>query len=155
MFVSFRARRYTLVKGSINFNNDTAPVCLPNANSTYDPDELCTLSGFGQINATDKTSSTLLWAVKVPIIPSRDCKKESIRGRLVKNGMICAGGLDGTGGFRGQCKGDSGGPLTCNDPEDDDEAVLFGLVSWGSCGDKPGVLVDVKYYLQWIHDNLE
>ena len=58
--------------------------------------------------------------------------------------MLCAGeeGKD-------SCKGDSGGPLTC-------DGYHCGVVSWGygcALAAYPGVYTQTSYFVDWIIDN--
>ena len=57
-------------------------------------------------------------------------------------------------GSKDSCQGDSGGPLVCND---NNKAVLYGLVSWGiDCAKKgkPGVYTNVFPLLDWIAETI-
>lgn len=68
-------------------------------------------------------------------------------GATVTNNMVCSGWL-GVGG-RGQCNGDSGGPLIHN-------GVVVGITSWGyKCAESyyPGVNTRVSRFTPWIQAN--
>ena len=81
--------------------------------------------------------------------------------RLIQNGMICAGYMDGR---RDACQGDSGGPLACIKRVQNasvfhnENWYLNGVVSWGiGCGTfkRPGVYADVGYFEDWIWRKVE
>ena len=90
--------------------------------------------------------------VMVPTITNDACNNKTAYDGQITHSMICAG-YPGEGG-KDSCQGDSGGPLVCNENE---QAVLAGVVSWGdSCAkpEKPGVYSRVTYVLNWILDNM-
>ena len=64
--------------------------------------------------------------------------------------MRCAGTL---GQSQGTCKGDSGGPLTC---ERDGRWYLMGVTSWAYDGcmnnGDPGVFSDTLYFRNWVEE---
>lgn len=70
---------------------------------------------------------------------------------------LCASGLKGVS----SCDGDSGGPMgfQMTLPRRQVKFVQFGVVSAGynTCGieDKPGILTNVVYYMDWILDTLK
>ena len=66
---------------------------------------------------------------------------------------ICAGG-SAKGGL-GTCKGDSGGPLQCQNK--DGKWYQVGVVSWGlpcAYANVPDVFTRVAYFHEWIEKNL-
>lgn len=82
-----------------------------------------------------------LFEVNLSLVDNQTCN--SIMGNLIDNDMICAGDL--AGGV-GSCKGDSGGPLILQQP---DETYLVGITSWGfGCAqaDYYGVYGRVTYF---------
>ena len=86
----------------------------------------------------------------MPTITNDACNI-NYEGRITHS-MVCAGYPD-VGG-KDSCTGDSGGPLVCNE---NGQAVLAGVVSWGdSCAKpgKPGVYSRVTRVLKWILDNM-
>ena len=94
----------------------------------------------------DTGDDTKLRQVVVPIIDRTQCNR--YLNDRVNEHMICAGY---EAGGRDSCQGDSGGPLVCHTVG---HWWLQGIVSWGvGCADrqKPGVYVDVKEFVDWIH----
>lgn len=129
----------------IIFSPYVKPICLPSLNTTYTPGKLCSISGWGK-NEFSHVSPILMGA-EVPIIPTWKCRQSTIYGSRIKEGMFCAGYL---GGGIDACKGDSGGPMVCNE---NGKFILYGIISWGfSCAEpnRPGVYVKIKHYLDWI-----
>jgi len=80
----------------------------------------------------------------VKISSDHDCKH--IFRDMIKESMVCA-----SGNGVDTCRGDSGGPLSCKN--DNQEFILRGITSWGAGCDQPvpGVYTDVAEYVQWIH----
>ncbi|XP_055842649.1 transmembrane protease serine 9-like, partial [Episyrphus balteatus] len=104
-------------------------------------DTMCQVSGWGITG--EGITSDILMIVNVPIINQTICEK-NYQGS-VKEGMICAGYMNGTADA---CDGDSGGPLVCNNK-------LTAIVSFGvGCAvkDFPGVYTDLKYHYKWIQN---
>uniref|UniRef100_A0A8C6U631 trypsin n=1 Tax=Neogobius melanostomus TaxID=47308 RepID=A0A8C6U631_9GOBI len=118
--------------------------CLPDGPL---PDGMeCTISGWGSTENSSYGSHHLLEA-KVLLINQQKCSQPQIYGRVLDNGMLCAGHL--AGGVD-SCQGDSGGPLSC---EQNSAYMVYGLVSWGDqCGkkNKPGIYTRVAKYVDWI-----
>lgn len=90
-------------------------------------------------------SKTLLCA-ELPVLNISEC--ESMHQARVKDyrSVICTLSREG----KDACRGDSGGPLTCN-------GVQVGIVSWGvGCNHPflPGVFTRVDYYLDFIKKTL-
>lgn len=69
---------------------------------------------------------------------------DRLHSRKIYPGMLCAGVQEGG---KGQCSGDSGGPLTIN-------GVQVGIVSWSvkpcAVAPYPGVYTKVSHYVNWI-----
>ncbi|XP_067125647.1 plasminogen-like [Centruroides vittatus] len=134
----------------ITFSPYVRPICLPSLNASYAAGTVCAISGWGKNEFT--RVSPILMGAEVPIIPTWKCKSETIYGSKIKEGMFCAGHL---GGGTDACKGDSGGPMACNE---NGRHFLYGIISWGfDCAqpDRPGVYVKVSHYLDWIYRILD
>uniref|UniRef100_A0A671PNB3 trypsin n=1 Tax=Sinocyclocheilus anshuiensis TaxID=1608454 RepID=A0A671PNB3_9TELE len=112
-------------------------VCVPWSTQQFQPNDTCTISGWGRDRAT------LKWA-NVTLIG--DCVNY-YKDRFLP-GMECAGDLEGK---VDSCQGDSGGPLVCTDKSG--LSYVWGIVSWGDkCGEPnhPGVYTKVAHYFDWI-----
>ena len=111
---------------------------------------LCNIS---ILNISDHDSGAeLCHYVMVPTITNDDCNINVAYDGRITHSMLCAG-YPAEGG-KDSCTGDSGGPLVC---DENGQAVLAGVVSWGdSCAkpDKPGVYSRVTHVLNWILDNM-
>jgi hypothetical protein len=146
-------------------NEDVQAICLPDANTNYEMDANCTISGYGSIQSGKSASSHDLRAGWVPLQQRQICTMPHVYGDALTDGMICAGSLDeGVD----SCDGDSGGPLAClyngttsTPPKPMTNRflagafTLYGITSWGQhCGyaNKPGVYVKVAHYRKWIDD---
>nr|CAI5829393.1 unnamed protein product [Callosobruchus analis] len=121
------------------FTDDVQAICLPDADTDYESDLNCTISGYGSV----KTYSHKMMAAWIPILSKKVCNMPHIYDSALTDGMICAGLLDGG---VDSCDGDSGGPLACLNQG---FFTLYGITSWGHrCGfaNKPGVYtMDRKY----------
>ncbi|ROK74140.1 Complement factor I [Anabarilius grahami] len=117
-------------------------VCVPWSTQQFQPNDTCTISGWGRDRA-GISSETLKWA-NVTIIG--DCEKY-YKDRFLP-GMECAGDLEGK---VDSCQGDSGGPLVCKDASG--VSYVWGIVSWDDkCGEPnyPGIYTKVAHYFDWI-----
>uniref|UniRef100_A0A8C1NP47 trypsin n=1 Tax=Cyprinus carpio TaxID=7962 RepID=A0A8C1NP47_CYPCA len=117
-------------------------VCVPWSTQQFQPNDTCTISGWGR-DREGKSAAILKWA-NVTIIS--DCQNY-YKDRFLP-GMECAGDLEGK---VDSCQGDSGGPLVCTDASG--LSYVWGIVSWGDkCGEPnhPGVYTKVAHYFDWI-----
>ena len=109
-----------------------------------------------------KKTPELLQGVMLPLISTelctiiddrdRDRNMGVEKGELPEN-MICAGYEEGD---KDSCKGDSGGPMTQFDKND--QATVIGVVSWGlGCASegKPGVYTKVAFFADWIEEAMK
>ncbi|XP_055626740.1 chymotrypsin-1-like [Toxorhynchites rutilus septentrionalis] len=134
------------LKKPLEFNNVIKPVTLPKKWYEVSENNLkVTLIGWG-MNATGGSIPTTLQKVDYFITPNDGCN--NIHDRHIFPSQICAAT---PGGGKGQCSGDSGGPLLQN-------GVQVGIVSWSvkpcTVAPYPGVLTKVSYFLDFIDENI-
>uniref|UniRef100_A0A663NCY6 Transmembrane serine protease 7 n=1 Tax=Athene cunicularia TaxID=194338 RepID=A0A663NCY6_ATHCN len=123
------------------------PICLPPFSHKVRSGDKCWITGWGQKQEADDEGSAILQKAEVEIIDQTLC--HSTYG-IITARMFCAGLLSGK---RDGCKGDSGGPLSCQS-NGDGKWFLTGIVSWGyGCGrpNFPGVYTRVSNFAPWIH----
>ncbi|XP_076014040.1 transmembrane protease serine 7 [Genypterus blacodes] len=126
------------------------PVCLPAPSQSLTHNHHCWVTGWGYRSEEDKVLPTVLQKAKVPILRQSECKK---RYGPVSSRMLCAGVPSGE---KDACRGDSGGPLSCQAPGGG-RWFLIGIVSWGAgCGrpNLPGVYTRVNKFTSWIHSHI-
>ncbi|KAM4637117.1 urokinase-type plasminogen activator-like [Discoglossus pictus] len=122
-------------------------VCLPPAGLNLRDATQCEVSGYA-IDPHNLIIASSLKTANVQLIPQSLCQSERYYGKYLNNNMLCAGDPEWKAD---SCKGDSGGPLTC---EYNGQMMLYGIVSWGvGCAteNKPGVYTRVTKYLPWIN----
>ncbi|KAF6096413.1 serine protease 48 [Phyllostomus discolor] len=140
---------------TVTFTSSILPICLPNSTKQLNIPGSCWVTGWGRVDENEGIDYTsTLKEVEVPIINRQTCEfmYNSVSPLLpnftpmIKKDMICAGDVSKG---KDACKGDSGGPLSCNI---DGVWTVIGLVSWGyRCGDDlPTVYTNVTYYQTWI-----
>uniref|UniRef100_A0A8B9Z537 Transmembrane serine protease 7 n=1 Tax=Buteo japonicus TaxID=224669 RepID=A0A8B9Z537_9AVES len=124
------------------------PICMPPFSHKVRSGDKCWITGWGQKQeAGEFYSSTILQKAEVEIIDQTLC--HSTYG-IITARMFCAGLMSGK---RDGCKGDSGGPLSCQS-NGGGKWFLTGIVSWGyGCGrpNFPGVYTRVSNFAPWIH----
>ncbi|XP_013857713.1 transmembrane protease serine 7 [Austrofundulus limnaeus] len=126
------------------------PVCLPPSSHTITDSHRCIVTGWGYRSEDDKVLPTVLQKAQVSITSQTECQR--IYG-LISPRMLCAGVPSGE---RDACRGDSGGPLSCQAPGGS-RWFLIGIVSWGSgCGrpNLPGVYTRVTKFTSWIYSHI-
>jgi trypsin len=127
----------------------TLPVVLDyDGNSPYTNEQL-TIVGMGLTKEAGKPSPILM-QVNVNAVDPTTCYNDYLSAgvKLDVNSQRCAGV---TGGGKGQCEGDSGGPVL------DSSGVLVGVVSSGvGCAraNYPGVYTRVSYRHFWIRQQV-
>ncbi|TSK98457.1 Transmembrane protease serine 7 [Bagarius yarrelli] len=126
------------------------PVCLPASSQTLPERHRCWVTGWGYRSEQDKILPTVLQKAEVRVLSHSECKKAY---GLVSPRMLCAGVPTGA---QDACRGDSGGPLSCQASEGG-RWFLTGIVSWGSgCGrpNFPGVYTRVAKFISWINSHI-
>ncbi|XP_058799009.1 chymotrypsin-2-like [Phymastichus coffea] len=133
------------------YNLKIQPVTLPKLQFVVPANTSVVLSGWGNLGGKDNKSPTILQEVTLHVVDQEMCRKDvetNKKDHLYKTN-ICA--FDGKT-RKGQCGGDSGGPLTWN-------KVQVGLVSWSVkdpyCASvkTPGIYTRVSEYIEWIKKN--
>ncbi|XP_048357233.1 alpha- and beta-fibrinogenase OhS1-like isoform X2 [Sphaerodactylus townsendi] len=111
-----------------------------------DVETICTVMGWGAITSPDETFPTVPHCVNITIFETKLCQDEFPC--IVPENILCAGDLEGG---RDSCRGDSGGPLICDN-------TLHGIVSLGGnpCGqpNMPAVYTKICKYADWIQQHL-
>ncbi|XP_068083814.1 trypsin-like [Anabrus simplex] len=129
----------------LTFNGMIQPVKLPEEMQETPGGTSATLIGWGYPYSGGMVMPTLQM-VELQVYSDEDCLKAH-SGRP-HSSNICAGVPEGG---KGQCSGDSGGPLLSNGYE-------VGIVSWSRkpCAIKgyPGVFTEVSHYIKWIQSTI-
>uniref|UniRef100_A0A182IRP7 Uncharacterized protein n=1 Tax=Anopheles atroparvus TaxID=41427 RepID=A0A182IRP7_ANOAO len=129
------------------FSESVAPVRLP-ADLFEVEDDLTdlgvTLIGWG-LTVTGGVAPSTLQSVDYYVVPNEECN--AIHSSTIYPSQICAAI---PGGGKGQCSGDSGGPLLHH-------GVQVGIVSWSikpcAVAPYPGVLTKVSHHLEFIREH--
>nr|XP_057915802.1 transmembrane protease serine 7 isoform X2 [Doryrhamphus excisus] len=127
------------------------PVCLPAPSHAVTARHHCWVTGWGYRSEEDKVLPSVLQKAEVSVMSQTDCKKSY---GPVSPRMLCAGVASGE---RDACRGDSGGPLSCQAPGGG-RWFLIGIVSWGAgCGrpNLPGVYTRVSKFTSWIYSHID
>ncbi|XP_044269857.1 trypsin-3-like [Tribolium madens] len=151
---------YTMGNGYINdiavvqlakpilFGDLVKPTNLPIAFNATPENSPALLAGWG-LPYSGGTVMKHLQKVDIFVYSDDDCERiHKETGPTNRKYHVCAGVPEGG---KGQCNGDSGGPLTV-------DGVLVGTVSWSvkPCTVKgyPGVFAKVANYVDWINENM-
>ncbi|NWY39496.1 ACRO protein, partial [Sylvia atricapilla] len=113
----------------------------------------CWIAGWGSTTARSIGSSDHLQEAKVQLIDLQLCNSSFWYAGKIRNHNLCAGYPQGN---IGTCKGDSGGPLMCQDNTAEYWWVV-GLTSWGEgCArpKQPGVYISTQHFYDWIEYNM-
>uniref|UniRef100_A0A182N236 Peptidase S1 domain-containing protein n=1 Tax=Anopheles dirus TaxID=7168 RepID=A0A182N236_9DIPT len=129
------------------FSDQVRPVRLPKRFFEIDTlsSNQVTLIGWGR-NASEGPVQTTLQEIDYYAVPNDECNR--IHGNHIYPTQICAAE---PGGGKGQCSGDSGGPLLFN-------GYQVGIVSWSikpcAVAPYPGVLTKVSHYVDFINQHV-
>ncbi|XP_055965398.1 enteropeptidase [Sorex fumeus] len=133
----------------VDYTDYIQPICLPDKNQVFLPGINCSIAGWGMLMHQGPTAS-ILQEANVPLLSNEKCKQQMPEYNITEN-MVCAGyeegGID-------SCKGDSGGPLMC---QENSRWFLAGVTSFGyQCGlpNRPGVYARVPRFTEWIQNFL-
>ncbi|XP_044857076.1 complement C1s subcomponent-like isoform X2 [Mauremys mutica] len=153
-----------------NFDNDIAllrltapvkmgpkisPLCLPGGSPEYELEKgrLGYISGWGRTE--DRNKVYHLMKAQIPVVDMAQCRSvkpkppaDSTTFQFTDN-MVCAG--DGT---KDSCSGDGGGAYAINDPHNDRQYYVGGLVSWGPRCGTYGLYTRVGRYRDWIMETM-
>uniref|UniRef100_A0A5F8HAG8 Enteropeptidase n=1 Tax=Monodelphis domestica TaxID=13616 RepID=A0A5F8HAG8_MONDO len=129
----------------VNYTDYIQPICLPEAIQVFPPGMKCFIAGWGTIKYEGPTAA-ILQEAQIPLLSNEQCQQQMPEYNITEN-MICGGyeegGVD-------SCKGDSGGPLMC---QEDERWLLAGVTSFGhQCAlpKRPGVYVRISKFEKWI-----
>ncbi|XP_075466235.1 plasma kallikrein [Ascaphus truei] len=136
------------LKTHIPYNDYQQAICLPPKQHSFKIPTFCWITGWG-FTEEKGSPSNVLQKAEVPLISNEECQA-NYQHHNITNQVLCAGYKHGQ---IDACKGDSGGPLTCNI---DKTWYIFGVTSWGEgCArpGKPGVYTKVSEFTDWILEN--
>ncbi|CAL8319093.1 unnamed protein product [Merluccius merluccius] len=133
----------------VSFSHTVMAACLPAAGALLPHGAACYLTGWGRLS-TSGPPADLLQQALLPVVDHHTCSQADWWSILATDKMVCAGG----DGVKAGCNGDSGGPLSCQNP--DGSWAVHGAVSFGSgqgCNvlQKPTVFTRVSAYIKWIN----
>lgn len=132
----------------LQYSNVIQPIKLPNTKEDF-ISQLVTVSGWGETESLDSTSSEELRYIHQRIMERKICKERAIMAEppvQLTKGMLCATTHDEEP--RTICRGDSGGPVVLKDT-----SILVGIASFVvgyECGDTTDYYVRVSHYIDWI-----
>lgn len=130
----------------LEFNNLVQPVRLPQQNQIAEGGSDAVLAGWGFQQSNGSIQKHLQF-LEYFIVSNEECN--TIHSSTIHSTHVCAAY---PGGMKGQCSGDSGGPLFVDGQQ-------VGIVSWSmkpcAIAPYPGVFTAVGFYVDWINENCE
>ncbi|TGZ58392.1 hypothetical protein CRM22_009673 [Opisthorchis felineus] len=149
------------LKSPIIYGRTAIPICLesPDSQTSVEADALeansnvtCYIAGWGR--SETQAVSNELRQLKLSFLNLAQCNEtEAYKGKLTSS-MLCAGYMSGG---KDSCKGDSGGPLMCQE-EKSGRWFQLGIVSFGkqcAAPGTPGLYSRVSVFLDWIKSLVE
>ncbi|XP_032686399.1 serine protease persephone-like [Odontomachus brunneus] len=139
------------------YSTNILPICLPEQGMVFTAGTRCYGTGWGSSSlGPEGKYQAELRKVNVPIVDHAECQTRLRSTRLgqhfqLHGSFICAGGEAN----RDTCRGDGGGPLTCQSATG--QFLQAGIVSWGiGCGasNVPAAYTSVSQHRQWIDKQL-
>ncbi|KAK0085178.1 hypothetical protein PV325_005633 [Microctonus aethiopoides] len=131
------------IQGSIRFNLQVGPACLPIQHSLYSfTGDLVDILGWGTIGAGERMSNVLQKA-QVSVINNADCWRtyKDITAR-----QLCTLGKD-----TDSCQHDSGGPVLWRNPTTGRIILTSIITGGGICADgNPSINTRVSAFIDWI-----
>ena len=142
------------LREEIEYSDNVQPICLPNGQEPAHG-ERCHITGWGYTHGKGDVLSHDLRHATIPIVNFDQCSKNGMWYKLLKEDVhMCAGQANGR---VDTCGGDSGGPLTCQDPETN-VYYLAGVSSFGfsDCGTQGhlGIFTRMVTFENWIRDTI-
>ncbi|XP_071144475.1 uncharacterized protein [Mytilus edulis] len=152
---SFQSGDITLLqlKQTVEYTPYIQPICLPSESDVTPTTAICYGTGWGQLTG-DKNGEFAndLQELKLKLWKTEKCNGSKAWNGKIAHGYVC-GGYES--GIRSMCSGDSGGPMVCQDNQNN--WYLKGIASYVAnyCNmtNRPNVFTDVQTYLGWINNN--
>ncbi|XP_006748321.1 granzyme B [Leptonychotes weddellii] len=121
------------------------PLRLPTGKTRVRPGQVCSVAGWGWVNAKIHRYPDTLQVVRLAVQEDQECKSR-FPGYYDRTIQLCVGDpMEEKSSFQG----DSGGPLVCNN-------VAQGIVSFGpKNGTPPRVYTKISTFLPWIKKTMK
>ncbi|XP_078493462.1 uncharacterized protein LOC100175030 [Ciona intestinalis] len=147
------------LRSEVPLTTEVVPVCLPQF-SQPTVNETCFITGWGYTGPASSVSSrlsTTLLEAEVPIMNFTACQMLSplYQEHLNSTNHMCAG--DPVTAATDSCLGDSGGPLTCQRPDNTwyiSGVTSFGFVECGTPG-HVGIYTPLISFEEWVRTTIE
>lgn len=144
------------LREEIEYSDEVQPICLPSGREPKHGQH-CHITGWGYTHGKGEVLSHHLRHASIPMVNFSQCRKTGIWYKLLKEDVHMCGGDVNRGGID-SCGGDSGGPLTCQDP-DTKMYYLAGVTSFGfsDCGKRGhlGIYARMHTFEAWIRKTID